>query len=44
MLALLRDEPRRGALASASRLRAEKSFDIRQAAARLIEQYQSVLI
>jgi glycosyltransferase involved in cell wall biosynthesis len=44
LLALLRDNERHHRVAQAARLRAEKSFDVRQAAARLIEQYQSVLI
>jgi glycosyltransferase involved in cell wall biosynthesis len=43
VLALMRDEARRRALAIAARRRAESSFDIRPAASRLIEQYQLVL-
>jgi glycosyltransferase involved in cell wall biosynthesis len=40
---LLRDDQRRCALAQAGRRRAEQQFDIREASARLIEIYQSVL-
>jgi glycosyltransferase involved in cell wall biosynthesis len=41
--ALLRDNEQRQSLAAAGRRRAEQQFDIRQASARLIEIYQSVL-
>jgi glycosyltransferase involved in cell wall biosynthesis len=40
---LLTDENLRGTLAAAGRRRAESAFDIRAAAARLIEQYRLVL-
>jgi glycosyltransferase involved in cell wall biosynthesis len=43
MLGLLHSEPRRLSLARAARRRAEDAFDIRAAAQRLIEQYQTVL-
>jgi glycosyltransferase involved in cell wall biosynthesis len=43
MVKLLRDEPRRRAMASAARRRAEQAFDIRNASRRLIEQYEAVL-
>jgi glycosyltransferase involved in cell wall biosynthesis len=43
VLALLSDNNRRQALATAARLRAESAFDIRTAAPRLIEHYHSVL-
>jgi glycosyltransferase involved in cell wall biosynthesis len=40
---LLRDEPRRITLGRSARARAEQAFDVRDAAARLIEHYQAVL-
>jgi glycosyltransferase involved in cell wall biosynthesis len=43
LLALLHDEPRRKALATGARQRAEKAFDIRRTAAQLVEHYESVL-
>jgi glycosyltransferase involved in cell wall biosynthesis len=43
MLTLCRDNTRRGALGRAARRRAEAAFDIRSAAARLIQQYQTLL-
>jgi glycosyltransferase involved in cell wall biosynthesis len=43
VLALLRDDERRQAIGRGGRKRAEEAFDIRRAAGRLIEQYQSVL-
>lgn len=42
-VALLQDEPRRLALAAGGRSRAEAAFDVRTAAARLVELYQDVL-
>jgi glycosyltransferase involved in cell wall biosynthesis len=42
-LDLLRDEPRRRLMASAARRRAEEAFDIRNAAQRLVAQYEEVL-
>jgi glycosyltransferase involved in cell wall biosynthesis len=44
VLALLEDDARRHALAVGGRRRAENAFDVRQAASRLIEHYESVLI
>lgn len=44
VIALLRDDKRRLAIAAAGRRRAERQFDIRQASARLLEIYDSVLI
>jgi glycosyltransferase involved in cell wall biosynthesis len=43
VLALLRDADRRHSLGAAARRRAESAFDIRMAAARLIDLYQSIL-
>jgi glycosyltransferase involved in cell wall biosynthesis len=43
MAAVLQDEPRRQALSRAARRRAEEAFDIRAAAQRIIEQYETVL-
>jgi glycosyltransferase involved in cell wall biosynthesis len=42
-LELLTDEPRRVSLGHAGRLRAEAAFDVKVAAARLIDQYQAVM-
>lgn len=42
-VALLQDEPRRQALAASGRRRAEAAFDVRTAAARLVELYRNVL-
>jgi glycosyltransferase involved in cell wall biosynthesis len=44
MLALLQNEERRQSLGAGGRRRAEEAFDVRQAAARLIEHYEAVLI
>jgi glycosyltransferase involved in cell wall biosynthesis len=43
ILSVLNDDDRRQTLAAAARRRAESTFDIRIAAARLVEQYQRVL-
>ncbi len=43
MVSLLEDEPRRQSLCEAARRRAETAFDIRHAAARLIEQYRQTI-
>ncbi len=43
MLSLLRNDQRRQSLGAAGRRRVEEAFDIRQAAAKLIEYYQAVL-
>jgi glycosyltransferase involved in cell wall biosynthesis len=43
MIALCRDEARRKELQAAARRRAEATFDVRAASARLIEQYQAIL-
>lgn len=43
VLSLLNDDRRRKTLAEAARQRAESAFDVRTAAARLVELYQSVL-
>jgi glycosyltransferase involved in cell wall biosynthesis len=43
MLALLQNEARRQSLARAARRRAEEAFDIRNAAQRLVAQYEEVL-
>jgi hypothetical protein len=44
ILSVLNDDDRRQTLAAAARRRAESAFDIRIAAARLVEQYQQVLM
>lgn len=44
IVSLLNDDSRRQSLAAAARLRAETAFDIQMASARLIEQYQQVLM
>ena len=44
LLVLLQNDERRSALAAGGRRRGEEAFDVRHAAARLIEHYESVLI